>query len=58
MPTIGIVGAGGDGVVSVAEILLKAASKEGYFGRMTKIYDAVIKGGGSAVRLSLELYGP
>ncbi len=54
MITIGIVGAGGDGVVSIGEILLKSAAAECYYGKMNKIYDAVIKGGGSAVRLSLD----
>lgn len=54
MITIGIVGAGGDGVVSIGEILMKAAAREGYYGRMSMVYDAVIKGGGSAVLLALD----
>lgn len=52
--TIGIVGAGGDGVVTIGELILAAAQIKGYYGRLSKDYDAQIQGGGSSVKISLS----
>ncbi|MBI2450248.1 MAG: 2-oxoacid:acceptor oxidoreductase subunit alpha [Candidatus Nealsonbacteria bacterium] len=50
---IGIVGAGGDGVVTVGELLLKIAQMKGYYGRLSKYYGPQIRGGESAVKLTI-----
>lgn len=51
--TIAIVGSGGAGVVSLGELLLKAAAKTGYFGLMRKSFGPQIRGGESAAILRL-----
>ena len=52
--TIGIVGAGGDGVVVLGSFLQKLAALQGYFSEMPRYYGAQIRGGGSAVKLGLD----
>jgi len=52
--TIGIAGAGGDGVVALGSFLQRLAAFEGYFSQMPRYYGAQIRGGGSAVKLSLD----
>ncbi|MDY6892697.1 MAG: 2-oxoacid:acceptor oxidoreductase family protein, partial [Chloroflexota bacterium] len=52
--TIGIAGAGGDGVVLLGSILQKLAASLGYFSQMPRYYGAQIRGGGSAVKLGLD----
>lgn len=51
---IGIVGAGGSGVVTVGEIILAVVQTKGYCGRLSKDYDAQIQGGGSSVKISFS----
>ncbi len=52
--TIGIVGAGGDGVVAIGSFLQHIAAARGYFSQMPRYYGAQIRGGGSAVKISLD----
>ena len=52
--TIGIAGAGGDGVVAIGRFLQKIAACQGYFSQMPRYYGAQIRGGGSAVKLGLD----
>jgi Pyruvate/2-oxoacid:ferredoxin oxidoreductase gamma subunit len=52
--TIGIAGAGGDGVVVLGSLLQKLAAAHGYFSQMARYYGAQIRGGGSSVKLSLD----
>jgi 2-oxoglutarate ferredoxin oxidoreductase subunit alpha len=52
--TIGIVGAGGDGVIVLGSLLQKLAALQGYFSQMPRYYGAQIRGGGSAVKLCLD----
>ncbi|HUU63432.1 MAG TPA: 2-oxoacid:acceptor oxidoreductase subunit alpha [Dehalococcoidia bacterium] len=52
--TIGIVGAGGDGVVVLGSLLQRLAAWQGYFSQMPRYYGAQIRGGGSAVKLGLD----
>ena len=52
--TIGIVGAGGDGVVVLGGIILKIAAGQGYYAFREQHTEAQIRGGGSAVRLCLK----
>ncbi|MCK4241995.1 MAG: 2-oxoacid:acceptor oxidoreductase family protein [Dehalococcoidia bacterium] len=52
--TIGIVGAGGDGVVVLGSLLQRLAASQGYFSQMPRYYGAQIRGGGSAIKLSLD----
>lgn len=52
--TLGIVGAGGHGIVAMGSLLQRIAASQGYFSRMPRYYTAQIRGGGSAVRLSLD----
>lgn len=52
--TIGIVGAGGDGVVVLGSFLQKLAALQGYFSQMPRYYGPQIRGGGSAVKLGLD----
>ena len=52
--TISLVGAGGAGVVTIGELIEKIAEKNGYYGRLSKYYDAQIRGGGSAVKVSIQ----
>jgi 2-oxoglutarate ferredoxin oxidoreductase subunit alpha len=56
--TIGIAGAGGDGVVVLGSFLQKFAAFQGYFSQMPRYYGAQIRGGGSAVKLSLDAESP
>jgi len=51
---LGMAGAGGDGVVSAGESLLKAATAEGYHALMTKSFGSQIRGGESSCRLRLS----
>ena len=52
--TIGIVGAGGDGVVVLGSLLQRLAAWQAYFSQMPRYYGAQIRGGGSAVKLGLD----
>jgi 2-oxoglutarate ferredoxin oxidoreductase subunit alpha len=52
--SIGIVGAGGDGVVVLGSFLQKLAALQGYFSQMPRYYGPQIRGGGSAVKLGLD----
>jgi len=52
--TIGVVGAGGDGVVALGSFLQRLAASQGYFSQMPRFYGAQIRGGGSAVKLGLD----
>jgi 2-oxoglutarate ferredoxin oxidoreductase subunit alpha len=52
--TIGVVGAGGDGVVVLGSFLQKLAAWQGYFSQMPRYYGPQIRGGGSAVKLGLD----
>jgi len=52
--TIGIVGAGGDGVVVLGSYLQKLAASQGYFSQMLTYYGAQIRGGSSAAKLGLD----
>ncbi len=56
--TVGLVGAGGDGVVVLGNLLQRLAASQGYFGQMPKYYGAQIRGGGSAVKLNLNSLTP
>lgn len=51
---IGIVGTGGDGVVALGGILLKLTADQGYYASRAQHTEAQIRGGGSAVKLSLS----
>ncbi|HXZ30274.1 MAG TPA: 2-oxoacid:acceptor oxidoreductase subunit alpha [Dehalococcoidia bacterium] len=52
--TIGIAGAGGDGVVLLGSLLQRLAASQGYFGQMPRYYGPQIRGGASGVKLSLD----
>lgn len=52
--TIGIAGSGGDGVMVLGSFLQKLAAGQGYFSQMPRYYGAQIRGGGTAVKLSLD----
>ena len=52
--TIGIAGAGGDGVVTMGSLLQRVTAAAGYFSQMPRYYGAQIRGGGSAVKLGLN----
>lgn len=52
--TIGIVGAGGDGVIVLGSLLQRLAASQGYFSQMPRYYGAQIRGGASAIKLSLD----
>lgn len=52
--TVGIAGAGGDGVGALGSFLQKLAAWQGYFSQMPKYYGAQIRGDSSAVKLSLD----
>ncbi|MDY7019521.1 MAG: 2-oxoacid:acceptor oxidoreductase subunit alpha [Chloroflexota bacterium] len=52
--TVGIVGAGGDGVMVVGSLLQRLTALQGYFSQMPRYYGAQIRGGGSAVKLGLD----
>ncbi|MFC1957871.1 2-oxoacid:acceptor oxidoreductase family protein, partial [Chloroflexota bacterium] len=52
--TVGIVGSGGDGVIVLGSFLQILAASQGYFSQMPRFYGAQIRGGPSAVKLSLN----
>ena len=52
--TLGIVGAGGHGIVAMGSLLQRIAASQGYFSQMPRYYTAQIRGGGSAVKLGLD----
>ncbi|MCJ7575537.1 MAG: 2-oxoacid:acceptor oxidoreductase family protein, partial [Dehalococcoidia bacterium] len=52
--TIGIAGAGGDGVVVLGSLLQRLAASQGYFSQMPRYYGPQIRGGASGVKLSLD----
>jgi 2-oxoglutarate ferredoxin oxidoreductase subunit alpha len=52
--TIGIAGAGGDGVVVLGSLLQRLAASQGYFGQMPRYYGPQIRGGASGLKLSLD----
>jgi 2-oxoglutarate ferredoxin oxidoreductase subunit alpha len=52
--TIGIAGAGGDGVVVLGSLLQRLAAYQGYFSQMPRYYGPQIRGGASGVKLSLD----
>src|SRR4030042_1911249 len=52
--TIAIAGAGGDGVVLLGSLLQRLAASIGYCGQMPRYYGPQIRGGASAVKLSLD----
>jgi 2-oxoglutarate ferredoxin oxidoreductase subunit alpha len=51
---VGIAGAGGDGVVSVGELLIQVGAHEGLFGMLVKSFGPQIRGGESSVRIRLS----
>ena len=51
---VGMVGAGGDGVITAGESLMYAASREGYRAIMAKSYGSQIRGGESSFRIRLS----
>jgi 2-oxoglutarate/2-oxoacid ferredoxin oxidoreductase subunit alpha len=53
--TIGIAGAGGDGVVVLGSVLQRLAASQGYFGQMSRYYGPQIRGGASGVKLGLGM---
>lgn len=52
--TIGMAGAGGDGIVAAGEALLNAAAATGYHGMLTKSFGPQIRGGESSCRLRVS----
>src|SRR5688572_26503074 len=52
--TIGMAGAGGDGIVSAGESLITAAAACGYHAILTKSFGPQIRGGESSFRLHLS----
>ena len=50
---IGMVGSGGDGIVSAGESLIAAAAYEGYYAMMTKSFGSQIRGGESSCRVRI-----
>jgi 2-oxoglutarate ferredoxin oxidoreductase subunit alpha len=52
--TLGIVGAGGHGIVAMGSLLQRIAASQGYFSQMPRYYTAQIRGGGSAIKLGLD----
>jgi 2-oxoglutarate/2-oxoacid ferredoxin oxidoreductase subunit alpha len=52
--TIAMIGSGGSGVMTAAEILLRAAARAGYFGLMTKTFGPQIRGGEAAAFVTLS----
>jgi 2-oxoglutarate ferredoxin oxidoreductase subunit alpha len=51
---VGMVGSGGDGVVSAGESLLTAASSQGFHAVMTKSFGSQIRGGESSCRVRIS----
>ena len=52
--TIAMLGSGGSGVMTAAEILLRAAARAGYYGLMTKTFGPQIRGGEAAAFVTLS----
>jgi len=52
--TVGIAGAGGDGVISAGELLLGVAARQGLYGMLFKSFGPQIRGGESTIRLTLS----
>jgi len=52
--TLGAVGAGGHGIVAMGSLLQRIAAAQGYFSQMPRYYGAQIRGGGSAIKISLD----
>ncbi|MBT3536833.1 MAG: 2-oxoglutarate synthase, partial [Rhodospirillaceae bacterium] len=52
--TIAMIGSGGAGVMTAAEILLRVAARAGYFGLMTKSFGPQIRGGEAAAFVTLS----
>ncbi len=52
--TIGIVGAGGDGVISSGELLVSAAAAEGLYATILKSFGPQIRGGESSCRVRIS----
>ncbi len=52
--TIAMLGSGGAGVMTAAEILLRAAGRAGYYGLMTKSFGPQIRGGEAAAFVTLS----
>ncbi len=52
--SVAIIGSGGAGVMTAAEILLRAAARAGYFGLMTKSFGPQIRGGEAAAFVTLS----
>lgn len=52
--TIGIVGGGGDGVIVLGSLLQRLTASQGYFSQMPRYYGPQIRGGASAIKLSLD----
>jgi Pyruvate/2-oxoacid:ferredoxin oxidoreductase gamma subunit len=46
--TVGVAGAGGDGVVVLGSFLQRLTASQGYFSSMPRYYGAQIRGGGSS----------
>ncbi|RLC93768.1 MAG: hypothetical protein DRI39_04830 [Chloroflexi bacterium] len=55
--TVGVAGSGGDGVVALGSLLQRLAAWQGYFSHMLRFYGPQIRGGATAVRLSLDAEG-
>ena len=49
-------GSGGSGAMTAGAVLLRAAARAGYFGMMTQLFGAQVRGGESAslVQISVE----
>ncbi len=52
--TVALIGSGGAGVMTAAEILLRAAARAGFFGLMTKSFGPQIRGGEAAAFVTLS----
>ena len=52
--TVAMIGSGGSGVMTAAEILLRAAARAGYYGLMTKTFGPQIRGGEAAAFVTLS----
>ncbi|MDP6345302.1 MAG: 2-oxoacid:acceptor oxidoreductase family protein, partial [Alphaproteobacteria bacterium] len=52
--TVAMIGSGGSGVMTAAEILIRAAARAGYYGLMTKSFGPQIRGGEAAAFVVLS----
>ena len=52
--TIVMLGSGGSGVMTAAEILLRAGARAGYYGLLTKSFGPQIRGGEAAAFVTLS----